>query len=124
MPFGDIVPILQTGLAGFAFLLAYLSYRVIAQEQKKEEPRVAILQSAQRYFYLCILLAVVVGSFEIARMAMHGFDQEQVAACLDSFDLLSSRKERATGEIELAQAAADHIARCNQLIRDLDKATK
>jgi len=33
MSFESIVPILQTGLAGFAFLLAYLSYRLIAKEQ-------------------------------------------------------------------------------------------
>jgi len=120
----SIVPILQTGLAGFAFLLAYLSYRLIAEEQKKETPSPAILKSAQRFFYLCILLAVIVGSFAIAKRMMRDVDPEQVAACRDSFDLLSSRKMRASNQADLLQAINDHIAKCEQPIRQLDEANQ
>ncbi len=100
MVFENIVPILQTGLAGFSFLLAFLSYRVIAREQQKEAPRVVVLKSAHRYFYLCIVLAVVVGSFELAPIML--------------------RKERATPEHHIKEAIKDHIAKCGQIFERLN----
>ena len=123
MPFGDaIVPILQTGLAGLAFLLAYLSFRLIASEQKKDKPKPAVLQTARHYFYLCILLAVIVGSFPLIRLAMQRGNEEQLAACRDSFDLLSSRVERAGGREDLLQAINAHLTECAQTIELLDRA--
>ena len=125
MPFdGLVVPILQTGLAGFAFLLAYLSYRLIAAEQKKDKPNPTMLKSAKQYFYLCILLAVIVGIFPIVRTTMQTVDQEQLAACRDSFDLLSSSKDRAESQADLSQAINAHVAQCAQTIQQLDEASR
>lgn len=119
-----IAKILQVGLAGFAFLLAYLGYRLIAREQNKENPSSAILKSARQYFYLCILLAVIVGGFGILRVTMRSVDQERLAVCRDSFDLLSSRKARASSKADLLQAINDHIAVCAQTIQQVDDASQ
>ena len=116
-----VLPILKTGLIGLAFLLAFFSYRIIAKEQQKKSPIEAILKSAQRYFYLCIILAFVVGSFELGKIVLRSIDKEEVAACRESLDLLESRKNRSTSVADLTVAINEHIAKCGQMIVRLDE---
>lgn len=116
------VQILQTGLAGFAFLLAYLSYQLISREQKKEQPRDTILRSARNYFLMCIVLALVVGGFQLTRYLLGQADELSLSECRDSFEILLSRQERAATIDDMRAAINEHIGICGGLIKDMDKA--
>lgn len=116
MPWDKVIPILQTGLAGLAFLMAFLSYRIISTEQGKDEPRSQILNSARNYFLLCILLAAVVGGFQIAKSHFVTIDAKQISECKDSFILLRSRRERAETMEDMRNAINLHLEKCGTLI--------
>lgn len=121
MQLDQVVPILQTGLAGLAFLLAFMSYRIITTEQSKDSPRVVILRSARNYFVLCILLAVIVGGFQIGRIWLIDVDKVEISECRDSFDLLILREERGESAMDLRHAINSHIMNCAAVIRQLDE---
>lgn len=116
MPWDKVIPILQTGLAGLAFLLAFLSYRIISAEQKKTNPRNQILNSARVYFILCIVLAAVVGGFQLVKSFTGDVDARQLAECKDSFTLLRSRSERAENLQDLQSAINSHLEKCGAVI--------
>jgi len=120
MPWDKVVPILQTGLAGLAFMLAFLSYRIISTEQDKDEPRNQILKSARNYFILCILLAAVVGGFQVTKTIVGTIDAKQVSECKDSFTLLRSRRERAETIEDLHNAINLHLEKCGALIEIIE----
>lgn len=58
----DIVEILKLGLPGLVFLLALLSYRLLAKEQQKDKPDRTILKYIKSYMYVNILLAILTAS--------------------------------------------------------------
>lgn len=116
MPWDKIVPILQTGLAGLAFLLAFLSYRIISAEQNKDKPRTQILESARNYFILCILLATVVGGFQVTKHLLSPIDNKLLSDCKDSFTLLRSREERAESSQDMRNAIILHLEKCGSII--------
>ena len=122
MNLSDVVNILQVGLSGLAFLLAFLGYWLIAREQQAEKPRPAMLKSAKYFLFQCIGLAVIVGIFQIApRFIPLALDQQQVGTCRDSFDLLSLRVQRNGNYENLLEAVKDHQSSCAQLIIKLDE---
>jgi TRAP-type C4-dicarboxylate transport system permease small subunit len=117
MKLDAVVPILQVGLSGFSFLLAYLTYRIIAREQLEKEPRAAILKSARYFFYLCILLALIVGTFRVGERMLSDIDPEELARCRESMELLESRNKRAETLEQLRNAVNDHEKGCSELLR-------
>jgi len=52
-----IPDILSYGLIGFAFLLSFLTYRLLKAEQKKDQPHEALLKSINKYILFCVFLA-------------------------------------------------------------------
>lgn len=58
----NILEILKLGLPGLVFMLSLLSYRLLSQEQKKEDPSRPILNSIKCYMYVNILLAILTAS--------------------------------------------------------------
>lgn len=123
MSLDQVVPILQTGLSGFAFLLAFLAYNLIAREQRSEKPRFAVLRAARGFLYQCIGLAVVVAASQIgAKFVRADFDGAEIARCRDSIDLLEERKQRATELVHLQGAIEEHLRQCSNIIVKLDEA--
>ena len=51
-----VVSILQVGFVGFAFLLAFLAYRLLRNESDKEKPKTAILQATSKYMTFAVIL--------------------------------------------------------------------
>lgn len=70
----EFVEILNTGLGGFCFLVALLSYLLLVREQKKEQPSLAILKSIKSFtFYtLCFGVLVLAGTIVIALIDQGG----------------------------------------------------
>lgn len=122
MNFDLVVSILQVGLSGFSFLLAYLAYQIIAKEQKKKEPKKIILKSARTYFLLCLMLALIVGGFRIVEIGIKqkGIDIEEIANCRDNLELLRSRAERFDDSESLKTAIIEYESGCSELLRKLE----
>ncbi len=55
----DVAEILRVGLSGLIFLLAYLTYRLLRAEQKRNRPRKMILGTIGGFMALCVLMAVL-----------------------------------------------------------------
>lgn len=55
----NILEILKLGLPGLVFMLSLFSYRLLSQEQKKNDPSNQILKSIKCYMYVNILLAIL-----------------------------------------------------------------
>jgi len=55
----DIIKILKLGLPGLVFLLAVLSFKLLANEPKKKNPNPHILKSIKHYIYVNVFLAVL-----------------------------------------------------------------
>jgi len=119
----DIVSILQVGLSGFSFFLAYFTYKILLKEQSKENPNLLILKSAKNYFMLCILLAVLVGSFRIVeiKLSKTEVDIEEISRCHDNLELLRSRCERYEDIDQLRSAIIEYESSCSELMIRLEK---
>ncbi|GAB4395781.1 MAG: hypothetical protein OHK0053_06440 [Microscillaceae bacterium] len=59
----DVIKILSYGLSGLAFLLIFMTYSLIASEQKRARPRREILGTIRMFMGLVLLCVVVVGVF-------------------------------------------------------------
>ncbi len=119
----DVVSILQIGLSGFCFFLAYFTYNILLKEQRKGRPKPIILKSAKNYFVLCILLAVIVGGFRIVEIGLNKteVDVEEIAQCRDNLELLRSRSERYKDIDQLRSAIIEYEASCSKLLIRLEK---
>jgi hypothetical protein len=114
----QIATILQVGLSGLAFLLALLSYNVIANEQRKDKPRPEMLKAARLYFFLCIAFAVLVGGFQLADKMLGGkaADQSEVAACRKSIEDLRASSQMAQKLEHLRAAVQEQERACSVLV--------
>jgi len=55
----DVLEILKIGFSGFAFLLAFLAYRLLFTEQKREVPRENQLNAISRFMGFSIILGIM-----------------------------------------------------------------
>ncbi len=76
----DVVKILSYGLSGLAFLLLFLTYSLIRQEQSRSKPRKEILGTIRSFMFLVFFCVVVVGIFGVPTMR----DNELLQASNDS----------------------------------------
>jgi hypothetical protein len=113
MKLTDIPAILQTGLAGLAFLLAMLSYNLLSREQRSAKARPELLSAARTYFILCITLAVIVGAFHFGERFFKPADAEAVAECARSLDnlRLESRNAKTLDELRASVQELDQSCR-------------
>jgi hypothetical protein len=116
---GDIPAILQTGLSGLAFLLALLSYNLLAREQRATKPRAEILRAARTFLVTCVLFALLVGGFQITERLLRPVDSELVANCRRALDNLRLEQRSANTLDELRGAVAEQDQVCAQLVSEL-----
>lgn len=55
----NVVDILQIGVIGLGFLLAFLAYYLLTKEQKQEKPRSAILNSIYVFMFFSVVLCII-----------------------------------------------------------------
>ncbi|MCP5044486.1 MAG: hypothetical protein GY944_25940 [bacterium] len=133
---GNAPGILDYGLPGLAFLLAYFAFRLLQREQKNASPRPELLRASRAYFLICVLFATLLGGLRLAERAIPpAFDPLEMDRCRDSLQLLSERDERIraferetndeAGWIqalgELHDAIRRHERDCGMLLRELDQ---
>lgn len=70
MDLNVIAKILQAGLAGLAFLLAYLAHNIIAREQKKPKPDSKILSSSSKFMWFSLCLGVLTGVAQLGEIGL------------------------------------------------------
>lgn len=117
----DIVQILQVGLSGFAFLLAFLSYRLISRQQSASTPRLAPLRAARWFLALCVALVVIVGVFNVMERVIGRPDPRDVASCRRALDKLDLELGQASTVEQLRIAVAEENRTCAQLVSQLSE---
>ncbi|RMI00773.1 MAG: hypothetical protein D6681_11160 [Calditrichaeota bacterium] len=81
-----VVDILKVGLSGLVFLFTFLAYRLLQQEQQRGEPRDKILQSIYRFMWMSVLLAFLVGGFDLLKwLTSDNGNEEQLAGLKQQF---------------------------------------
>lgn len=81
-----VIELLQVGLSGFAFLLAFLSFKLLHKEQGIANPREQILKAINRYILLSIALAIIVGGFRLAELVFTSHYSDPIS------DILKKKK--------------------------------
>lgn len=117
----NIVSILQVGLSGLAFLLAWLSYHLISREQARPDPKPEVLRTARLYFYQCIILALIVAGFQVFNALVLRPGQQEFAGCVDSVMLLEDQTRKASGSAVPVADVEAHLARCGTVIQRLGR---
>ncbi len=92
----NIVEILKLGISGFAFLLAYMGYRLLRNEQSKAKPNTKTLGMIWRFLWLSVVLAIVVGGFGVVdtilrRTSAQSVDSEPIRLCRANLEIVLSR---------------------------------
>lgn len=59
----DVVKILGYGVIGLGFLLAFMAYRLLSEEQKKPRPTDKMLKAIREYMYFSIAITILGGAF-------------------------------------------------------------
>ncbi|WNG39523.1 hypothetical protein F0U61_42035 [Archangium violaceum] len=65
-----IVDVLRLGLSGLVFLLSYLAYKLLAQEQAKPSPNTRRMKGVVLFMALSVLSALIVGGFSLAELLL------------------------------------------------------
>ena len=117
MNLATVVDILKVGLAGLVFLLMFLSYRLLAAEQARPAPRSAMLSSARRFAWICVLLiSLVAGSTLFERVYLSSGESAgsaKLESCRQSLlrlQTLSAQEE--SNVASLRTLIANHVAAC------------
>lgn len=116
MKLADVPAILQTGLAGLAFLLALLSYNLLSREQRSGKARPEMLRAARTFFVLCISLAVIVGGFHIGERLLRPVDAEIATLCERSLDNLGVESRNAATLDQLRAAVQQLDQSCRRVL--------
>jgi hypothetical protein len=117
----DIPAILQTGLAGLAFLLALLSYNLLSREQRSAKARPELLRAARTFFVLCIALAVIVGALHIGERFFRPVDAEIATQCARSLDNLRVESRNAKTLEQLRASVLEQDQSCRRLLDAVGK---
>lgn len=129
----EIVEILQIGFAGFAFLMAGLSFRLLRAEAHRDgPPRKQMLAAIQRYTtYTLVMAVLVVGSRVIDSVYTSRLRQQEDAArrlsreaetCRDALDRLVFADARVAADYEaLLRAVQEGAAGCKTILQALEQ---
>jgi hypothetical protein len=60
-----VVDILKAGIAGLAFLLLFMAFRLLSKEQEKDAPHALIIKTIRYYMLISLAFAVMVGMFDV-----------------------------------------------------------
>jgi hypothetical protein len=61
-----VVDILRVGLAGLAFLLLFMAFRLLSKEQEKGSPHPLIIKTIRYYMLISFSFALIVGLFDVS----------------------------------------------------------
>jgi hypothetical protein len=62
-----VLQILQIGVVGLAFLLAYMAYRLLHTQSEKEKPNQKVLDATSRYMVFALALSLVAVAGQMAQ---------------------------------------------------------
>ena len=121
-----VVEILKVGLSGLAFLLAFMGYRLLAQEQKKKSPGEKTLRSIQMFLWQAIVLAILVGGASIVTMLIDNKGKIHLTAgietCRDSLSRLETHQHLPDLTLEdLKTVVSSHIVNCQKTLEEIDE---
>lgn len=122
----NIAEILRVGLAGLVFLLLAMAYRMLSQEQKKQEPSDSIIRTIKTYLWQSIIVAVIVGGFNIAEIVLTNRNAETVPlplveVCRDSLSRLETTASLPQTSLEdLKSAVTSHTNSCRDVLDRLE----
>jgi len=87
---GLVVDILKLGLTGLVFLLMYLGFRLLQQEQQKSAPNRELLKRASVFVWQSIVIACLVAAVEIGHRVfdLRSAPSEEVKNCLKELNAL------------------------------------
>jgi len=114
-----VATILKIGLSGLVFLLALLSYNLLAREQRADAPRPAILRATRNYSLLCVLMAVIVGGFAVGEQLLRKTDEDTILNCKNSLERLRTDSGDAETVEHLRAAIRELDSSCSTLIQEL-----
>ena len=101
----DYTEILKTGISGFAFLLAYFSYRLIRAEQNKNKPSQTILKKVQTYMYFSIILGFIVLTSTIIDKVVSRSSGDDCSNLIELINQLKTDNEFLSNDIESYKAS-------------------
>ena len=121
-----VVEILKVGLSGLVFLLAFMGYRLLQREQKKQTPSDKSLRSIQMFVWQAIVLAILVGGVTIGLKIIDNNRTLTVLTsletCRDSLsDLETIRHLEKLSSEDLRDAVNGHINKCKEPLEVLDE---
>lgn len=93
-----IVSILQVGFVGFAFLLAFLAYRLLRNESDKEKPKTAILQATSKYMTFAVVLCFLAVAAQFGQSYLERNEPKPTdSASIGSIERVDALKQELAG---------------------------
>lgn len=121
----NVVEILQVGLAGLIFVLAFLLYRIINQAVKQTDSakRNAGLKAARTYLWVVLGLVLLAGVFPLAEQWLAREDpSSSLSSCRDSLVRLDTAAKMADKTIDdLRAQIRGHVAVCEDVLGEYSK---
>lgn len=127
----DVVSILQVGFAGFAFLMAGLSFRLMQAEAHRDgQPRTELLKSISRYTTYTLLLALIVcasrfgeawySSYLKRQEVESELTSKEAQVCRDGLDrLINASVKVSTDYNSLLSSVQQDVAGCKSILERL-----
>jgi len=102
-----VVDILKLGLTGLVFLLMYLGFRLLAQEQKKKTPSKELLKRASLFVWQSIAIACLVGAVEVGHRVVDQNTQvpKNLESCLAEIEALNMVSQHGEQTLDSLRAA-------------------
>lgn len=111
-----IVEVLNTGLFGFIFLMAYLCYQALRNTQ---DSKGASVRTARNFLWIIVLLVILAGGFNLAeKWLSKESTSPALQECSDSIKVLAdlANLPGATAE-NLKNQIRAHVALCERSLR-------
>jgi len=100
-----VVDILKLGLTGLVFLLMYMGYRLLHQEQLKEKPDQELLKKASLFVWQSIAVACLVAATELAGQISNRYFIEKPEACMKEISALNLVSQHPSQSIDTLRSA-------------------
>lgn len=104
----DIVEILKLGLTGLVFLLMLMGFRLLHQQQGKQEPSETLLKRASLFVWQSIIVACLVAAVQFGSLLLThdlGASQKKLDSCLTeiaSLNRVSTHPDQSTDTLRSA----------------------
>lgn len=119
MPVDSVLPILQAGFSGLAFLLAYLSFLLLKAEQRQTNPRQQILRAIDKFAVFALLL----GIFSLSSFSLDAwFRQKEFQANL-AISTADANAKTTDAKLKESEALRGQIASLKSQVSLLERST-